>query len=300
MKNLTISIITILVFFASCKKDSNVEKSGYFILTELKKSNSVKSGIMTDSITTTFALGDIKASKEFYFILSNGGNNPITDIKISSNNDAFQIAPNMLTNLLGKGSLFSDFIPIISLSVIHGIRLNGVGYTDLLPMNENSAEITITGKTIEGGESINLKSTFRFSVNAKVMDIKIFDGGNECNLLNPTSSVMFAQNYGGLGSIRSYKFNSQSFKIKNIGNVTMTVHSYNLGGVTQTIGEVFDLSPLQDKTITLKSRSTVFELDGDGTITDNSRIILGDNGKGYFEVELSDSIKRSIITRFPN
>lgn len=291
MKKIVILITSTIILITSCKKEHKIEefKSGYFILSELKRED-LKSVISenSDSIKTSFMLGDIKASKEFYFILSNGGNSPISDIEIISDNESFQIIPNIISSLAGKGSKSNDFIPLLSLNVIHGIRLNGVGFTTLLPMNKSEAKITVIGNTAKDGNSIHLKSVFSFTVNAKVMDVRVFANDSEINLTDPKSSVMFSKSYGGLSTIRYYQISSNNLKIVNTGNVNISVQTYkNMSSGIETKSEYFDLIPSQSNTMKLTDGLTLFELDSDGTITDDSRIQLGSDGKGYFAILLN-------------
>jgi hypothetical protein len=145
-------------------------------------------------------------------------------------------------------------IPLGSLGIIHGTQLNGVGFTTLLPMDENSATLTITGRTVENGDTIDLSSDFDFSVHAKIMDIRLFEGEQEISLTDPVGSAsMGGVNYGGLGFIRYYHFTSNGMTIQNAGNVDIDIH-------------VLEMDPLN------------------GTITGDARIQLGNDGKGYFAI----------------
>ena len=57
--------------------------------------------------------------------------------------------------LPGKELLGSNtIILLIALEVVHGTQLNGVGYSELLPMGENLVTLSITGKTIENNDTI--------------------------------------------------------------------------------------------------------------------------------------------------
>lgn len=289
MKQTIIYLSLFLFALSGCKKDEeNIKpKSGYFILTEIKNPN-IKSTqtIYDEPIITEFLLGDLKASKEFYFLISNGGENPIFNVNLITDNIQFAIAPENISILAGSNSEVNDnIIPLISLGILHGIQLNGVGYTDLLPMGENSAILTITGKTIENEDTIDLESNFSFKINAKIMDISIYSNGQEINLLNPTGVGTFG-NFGSLGIIRYYRVTSNSIEMENIGNVDININGTTIDDIgTET--DLGDIALLQNHTvnINLSQHFTVLFLDSDGTITNDSRIQLGNDGKGYLAIE---------------
>jgi hypothetical protein len=279
----------VLLIITACNKDEETRTTepGYFLLTEIKNPG-LKSTQLTaaDSAKSEFQLGDLKASREFYFLLSNGGDSPIFDIRLESDNPQFTIAPENISKLPGNDpSGDAVFIPLISLCIIHGRQLNGVGFADLLPMDLNSATLTITGRTIENGDTIDLISEFDFSVNVKKMDIRLFENEQEIDLLSPDGGGMFAFNYGGLGSIRYYLLTSGNFTLQNTGNVDIGIRlneSDSLGNSASPRDTVL----LQHQSIDfeLSLNHIVLTLDSDGTVTDDARIQLGNDGKGYFAI----------------
>jgi hypothetical protein len=233
MKHLVIIVIVMQVFFISCnkeddiiekKKDDIIEKKepGFFVLTGLK--TSVKSSY-TDyqlkSAQTDFDLGDLKASMTHSFILVNGGDQPIFDIVLNTDNPAFTISPGAISLLEGNARFDntsgSGFIPLISLGIIHGTHINGFGFTDLLPKGINTSLLTITGKTIDGNDTIEISSEFEFTVNAKVMDIKLYANNSEIDLTRNYEG--WSTTLGGLGFMRLYNVNTDSLEIENTGNV---------------------------------------------------------------------------------
>jgi len=273
-------LFLLLIAVLSCKKDDVVvqTKPGYFVLTELKSPH-LKSATI-DSVKTQFLLGDIKASKEYFFILSNGGDQSIYNVGFQSDNPAFKIFPEKINELAGSKAA-SNLIPLISLNVIHGTRLNGIGYTNLLPMNMNSATITICGKIIENGDSVEIKSTYSFQVNARVMDVSLFQDDKEIDLTKPFAST--SSNLGGLGFIKMFRVSYANVTLQNKGNVDINSTSYtqDLSGAMVKGKPVmaFAGQPLQ---MDIKKGFTIIELDSDGTITNDEKIQIGNNGKGYF------------------
>lgn len=279
MKTVFFSFWIIMFSLLACNKEDNNDpqpKPGSFVLTELKQSG-LKSA-NTDSIKTEFNLGDLYASKEFYFILSNAGDNPIYDVRFVSDNPAFTITPSYISTLYGSNSN-STMIPLISMGVTHGVKLNGVGYTSLLPMNENSATFTVTGNIEENGKMVEIQSKFRFNVNAKVMDIALYDNESEIDLFKPAFSM--SSNLGGLGFIRGYIFTTTEMKIKNIGNVDINFTVYPRGKKDAT----YSLKVDSIAQVTLNQPNYYIELESNGAVTDDSKIQLGNNGNGFFSFE---------------
>jgi hypothetical protein len=290
MKHLVIIAIVMQVIFISCnKEDDIIEKDkddiiekmepGFFVLTGLK--TSVKSSY-TDyqlkSAQTDFDLGDLKASMTHSFILVNGGDQPIFDILLNTDNPAFTISPGSISLLEGNARFDktsgSGFIPLISLGIIHGIHINGVGFTDLLSKGINTSLLTITGKTIDGNDTIEISSEFEFAVNAKVMDIKLYVNNSEIDLTKNYGGS--STTLGGLGFMRLYHVSSGNLEIENIGNVDIDL----------TYGSDNEiLMPNEKKQIEMSAgKIMIFGLDGNGTIADNNRIQLGNDGIGYFTV----------------
>ncbi len=290
MKHLAIIVIVMQVIFISCNKEDDIienekddgiemKEPGYFVLTELK--NSVKSSTIDSQLKSAqagFDLGDIKASMQYSFILMNGGDQPVFDITLKTNNPAFAISPAAISVLEGNvrfdNTSGSGFIPLVSLGIVHGTRINGFGFSDVLPMGTNTSVLTITGKTIDGSDTIEISSDFEFTVNAKVMDIKLYANYKEIDLTKNYGG--HSTTLGGLGFMRTYWVSSGKLEIENTGNVAidLTYESNN---------EM--LEPNEKKQIEISGGSNMtFSLDGNGTIADNNRIQLGNDGIGYFMI----------------
>ena len=296
MKHLFIILIVMQVFFISCnkeddiielKKDDIIEKKdpGYFVLTVLK--NSVKSAYSESQLKSAqsdFDLGDLKASMQYSFILVNGGDQPIFDIVLNTDKPAFTISPGAISLLEGNGRLDntsgSGFIPLISLGIIHGTHINGVGFIDLLPKGINTSLLKITGKTIDGNDTIEISSDFEFTVNARVMDIKLYVYNSEIDLTKNYGGS--STTLGGLGFMRLYHVGTGNLKIENTGNVDIDL----IYGSNFTYGSNNEiLEPNEIKQIEISAgQNMIFGLDGNGTIADNNRIQLGNDGIGYFTV----------------
>jgi hypothetical protein len=288
MKHVVIIAIVMQVFFISCskeddiidkKKDDNIEKKepGFFVLTGLKTSvKSAYSESQLKSAQTDFDLGDLKASMTHSFILVNGGDQPIFNIVLNTDNPAFTISPDAISLLEGnarfENTSGSGFIPLISLGIIHGTHINGFGFTDLLPKGMNTSLLTITGKTLDGNDTIDISSEFEFSVNAKVMDIKLYANNSEIDLTRNYEGS--STTLGGLGFMRLYNVNTDSLEIENTGNVDIDL----------TYGSNNEILEPNEKKQIKNINKMIFRLDGNGTIADNKRIQLGNDGIGYFRI----------------
>ena len=289
MKQITIYLAIILLSISACNKDDEQRqsKAGSFLLTAINNTNVKSASIISNSpVKNEFLLGDLKASKEFFFLLSNGGDNPIVDIRFKTDNPQFTIVPESISSLSGKSSTDNDnFIPLISLGILHGTRINGIGYTDMLPMGENTATLTITGKTVENGQTIELESKYSFTVNAKKMDISLSVDGNPIDLLSPSGTAGSGRNYGGLGALRIYEVKSSTLTIQNIGNVEISLTQIEMAnnGTLKTL-DAIPILPDQSANINIIERFNVLSLNSNGTITDDSRIQLGNDGKGYLSI----------------
>ncbi len=290
MKHLVIMAIAMQVIFISCNKEDDIientkddiiemKEPGYFLLTELK--NPVKSSTIDSQLKSAqagFDLGDLKASMQYSFILVNGGDQPIFDIALTTDNPSFAISPGAISLLEGNARLGntsrSGFIPLISLGIVHGTRINGVGFSELLPMGINTSVLTITGKTIDGSDTIDISSDFEFTVNAKVMDIKLYVDNSEIDLTKNYDGA--STTLGGLGFMRLYRVKPGNLEIENTGNVTIDL---TYGGNKEM------LKPNEKTQIEIFGGSNItFSLDGNGTIADNNRIQLGNDGIGYFMI----------------
>lgn len=284
-----LSILAMLLTISGCKKSTETQtipkSSGYFVLTQMKSDNELKSILKNtfEDPSPGFDLGEIKASKEFYFILTNGGEEPIFDIQLSSSVPAFQITPSEISYLPGRttinGGTEGGFIPLITLGVTHGIRLNGVGFAPLLPVNSNSAIIRFSGKTLNNEDTITVSQDFEMSVIARVMDIRFFDGQAEVDLAHPTGGA-FTLGPMGSKTYRLYNISNGSLEVENTGNVPILVSTYE----HNTFLDSIRLEPGIRKAVTVVNLSNIHALvfDGQGTITHPERIELFDEGKGCF------------------
>jgi len=161
----------------------------------------------------SFDLGNLKASKSFYFILSNTGDTSLTNITIESNNENFEVFPKSIEKLAPAGQ--DGVVPLLELGIIHGNRLNGLGFQSLLAMGDNTVEVTIKGKTFgeNGEEDVTLKAQVKLF--AEVMDIEVYINDQ----IQPYRDAV--GNYLNVGDLNE----NQVFKIKNTGNVDINLQN---------------------------------------------------------------------------
>lgn len=128
MKTLNhIAPVILLVFIlSSCNKnyeEVNEKKPGYFVLAELNNNKSSTLESSKSISASNFDFGDLKASKEFFFLLVNGGDEPIFNITLSTDNSQFDVNPSQLDELAG-GTIINNaestgIVPILTFGIKH-------------------------------------------------------------------------------------------------------------------------------------------------------------------------------------
>ena len=235
-----------LSVLVSCKNKNGVDPEGSnpgtFDLTQLQGNKRIRKQVINGvtyvpyyaasanrnqrtTNTVSFDLGRIKASKAFYFILSNTGDQPITNVTIESNDPQYEVFPKSIDNITPAKE--GGVVPLLEVGVIHGNRLNGVGFQGLLPMGDNTITLNIKGKTRDEGGEIDVDLVAEARLFAEVMDVEFYVDEEK----HPYKD--------GLGNYASvYLKKGQVFKIKNTGNVEIRALFYNKGGsVTQFLAD---------------------------------------------------------------
>ena len=184
-------------------------------------------------VSITFDFGNIKGSDKFLLILQNSGGEPITDITITSSNPAFLVEPGSIDvlDVIGKQSI----VPILSISVLHGTALQGVGYVPLLPMGDNESTLTVSGTTTDqtgGAVAVSVSATLK--VFALVMAFQVSDADGVIDLSKGTSAD---SSYTFLDSI------DPPAAISNIGNVDISVMQTDVTFSASTTVQNLTVSP---------------------------------------------------------
>ena len=174
--------------FIGCKKDDEQQpasQSGYFIVAASQNSSSPGARTAGGRTDTRFNLGPLRASREFMFMLSNGGNKDIFDITLSGDNQTFEVFPQNIQRLAGKET--GGVTQVVTVGVIHGVQLHslpGQWLAPNLPKGLNEATIAVKGKTLHGRDTIEVTGDFIVSVDAQVADAKIVCGNQDVNPQN--------------------------------------------------------------------------------------------------------------------
>jgi|GEM_PF-2973319 len=202
--------------FIACKKDSEhqpAEQSGYFVVTGTSSSSAASGRTTGAKADTYFNLGSLKASKAFVFMLANGGNKDIFDITLASNEPAFEVSPQRLQRLPGRGS--SGIVQLITVGVTHGVQLNspiGQSQAPNLPKGLHETRIAIKGKTLVDKDTIEVTGDFTVAVEALVVDAKIVCGGQDV-----------VRNADQWGNEYWYVYPVKTVQMVNTGNVAIKV-----------------------------------------------------------------------------
>lgn len=292
MKNLL--IIAIVLFTISCKKDNTDDNgtAGHFLL---KLTTSLKSGMAgSNANSTDFNLDTLKSSRSFYFLLSNTGQNDITEITITSDNAAFTPVPSKVKVLAGsKNNSASGFSQLISLDIEHGLRINGIGYANLLKQGNNVCRLTIKGFTSNGTSVVTVSLETNIKIFAKVMDIELWAGNSKYDLFKPSYQALVLGPPFNNTLMNAYKYDGlKPIIIKNIGNTKIDVTSYE-NGTVNTVIESFTIYPNGSKELIMpndqnKSKQAFIQLDAMGTVVDRNKISQGASGCAYFSMVYSN------------
>lgn len=277
---------------AACDDNNNeAQKSepGYFKVSQIQSPAS--DGRQKESVQTgpaaIFDLGNIKASKDFYFLLENGGDGPIFDIELSVDNAAVSVSPKKITTL--NSSQTGNVIPLVSVGFTHGTQLNGIGFTNVLPMGSNSTTLSITGKTLVNGDTVSLQTDIALTVFAELLDVQLFEDQTEIDMTKPESFPGISPDQ------RTYVASSTPLRMKNTGNVDVAVHfdrhtrvhgpNPNQDYADESAGD-FVLTPGQTETLPLNSYDIEhyadwyqFTIEGNGAIADPNRNFIPLSGK---------------------
>jgi len=251
------------------------------------------------SSATSFDLGTIKASQNYYFLLSNAGDIPVTDVVITSTNGSFVVSPNKFDEISPQKNNY--ITPIIKVSVTHGVSLNGVGFTDsLIPMGNNECIINIKGKTKDqDGNPVNINVNVKLKLYSEIANLELLDGNNTVDMAIPLQTTWFS-------TYLTKQYQCRVPSIVNSGNVDISVTNYKLvwGTVSFTEIEKFTLKPNESKVLSYQVlytdngyyyKTINLKIDGSNTITNYNRLQLQSDGNSYISItNLSNDFSHSL------
>ena len=240
------------------------------------------------SATASFDLGEIRASRDFYFLLRNAGDNDITDISLSSSSDSFDVSPGSIASLASGEDV--EFLPIIRVSAIHGIALDGYGTTDVMSMGTNTSTVAVAGTSAAAdGTTEDVTLDVALTLEALLMDVELYCDGIAMDLSDPEGSS--SSSLGGIGWLPNYRCPGGVMTLENIGNVDIELSYYQGDDLERTETLAAPTSDEAGDLITVADGSDednlywILELAGNNTIGDADRLSMGDNGRAYMIVE---------------
>ncbi len=301
--------IACLLITSSCKKTSDEETRqfeekrapGFFTLAALdSRSNKT---LKSSNNTLNYNLGEIKATDNFDFILTNGGDMPIFDINLKVNDESiYNITPKSI-NVLPSNKFINysneiGYIPVVSFEVIHGINASGIGYADLLDPGKKTAELTISGKTLSGIDTVEISSVFKLDYSPLIMDFVFYRSGERLTLSDFDTYYFLGNTVGDfLDHIIYYVESNDNMQIENIGNTTLEVvvtERYRATSIsTDSYGQTMTFSLAPHETTSLNylsnpSNKHTYHLDlsvnGFGTALNSEFLKLQSDGKAYISI----------------
>jgi len=302
---LLLTVLISLSLLANCHKKNEVNpeknKPGAFDLNQLQGNKRIRKQVINGityvpyyevakstnknqrtTNTISFDLGKIKASKTFYFILSNTGDQPITNVTIESNDLQYEVFPKSIDNI--SPAKEGGIVPLLEVGIIHGDRLNGLGFQRLLPMGDNTLILNIKGKTRDTGGEIDVDLVAEASLFAEVMAVEFYIDDQK---------QPFRDDVGNYK--HSYSPRSQIFKIKNTGNVDIKLQHHVFTKESLMVPVIDEFSILQaGQTVEfpngLQRLSTTFMLgrvfmDGNGAAVDPNQLVFSNLKPNVFDID---------------
>jgi hypothetical protein len=239
---------------------------------QLVAMNGLAKGAAANSYT--FSLDTARSSFQQYFILQNTGDVEITDIELTTNNPNFTFSPSRIASLAPSEG--ASVIQVIKLNVVHGKRLDGVGFGDYLTAGPVSVNVVIAGETLDEeneviavGDSVTLSTFAQVAAFSVTTPDSTFDIGS----MHPglTFGAPFSQT-----SVPHYYIPVDSaglITVKNTGNVALTVRRWEPNGFTPL--STLTLAP--DSSFTLTGMA--LEFDAHGVTFSPSTLPVLSNGK---------------------
>lgn len=276
--NISFSFILIMIALSSCNKINDPGNFNLQQITYLKNNTETIS-----ESSKNFELGDLYASKEFYFILSNAGEYPITNIQIVSDNEQFLISPSNIDTLYPSDNSLNQPITI---GILHGRVLNGIGTAPILLLGENNSTVTITGTTFDGRDNIEISFEALLSVNAKIADLSVITSYSEIDMTSYCHSSLGVE-------IGHYTFcinPTEYVTFENTGNVNLDIElEYNDTIAYEYETLEFSLQSGENYKINKSNISRLHVIfEGENAVTNPDKFITTDNqGKNYFSIDVN-------------
>jgi hypothetical protein len=236
-------------------------------------------GLKNSSDSMSFDLGGIKASRDFYFEIRNTGTVDVTNIEIASSNPQFTISPQTLAVLRPQDS--SQVSMILRVSTVHGVALDGTGFTEVMNAGTNTSQVSLSGQTRDANDApVAASASATLKVNAKLLDIKLLASTGVVDLTKP---VMHGNSsLGGLGWLPMYYCPGSAATMVNTGNVAIR-YTYFIQDVAISAPGTLDVGDTLVVPASMYSTNgnCTIGLDGNNTIADHNKFTIGNDGSVY-------------------
>jgi hypothetical protein len=231
-------------------------------LAPLAKNNDPEIRLDGEPLNVDFNMGSLNKTSTYLFELVNTGSTDMTNISLETNNAAVTISPSIISVLSPSNS--GSVVPIIQVTVQHGLSANGIGTAPTLTAGELAFNIyattlganasthpdnydggIITDYEAYGGE--NPSATSSIGVNVKIASLVMTTGfqagpGVVCNYTNIFGEQPTLTDTNGVVTVQGWHLDNIHFwgdelppdvqqggqiQIVNNGNTTLTVDIYD-------------------------------------------------------------------------
>ncbi len=225
-----------------------------------------------DSSSYVINLDTIKSSAQDEFILQNTGDFDVKNIRLTTDNPNFYFSPSTIADLPPSKS--SPILQVIKLNVIHGSRLDGIGFDSVLAAGANIANAHIAGSTVNfRGDSLPVSQSVQVKVFAQLVNIAVYDSTTPIDLATSLygNATTTSDNYP------DFRTPNGTLRIVNTGNVPFTVEVF-----PNTLSPaVFSGVIPCDSGFTVHAPGSFVEIDAGGVTSNPFILPPSTNGKFY-------------------
>jgi len=260
--------------------------------------------------TSYIDLDSIHSSQKFLFEIKNSGQEPISNISLSlTSNDSslsshWSVSPKSI-NILSSNfdtsnsdSFSQSIIPILQVSINHGINLNGTGWNGLLKSGDNFATFNISGITRffrDSTDTIGFYDTIKLSQSLKVFayvtDFKILAFDTNNNVIDTVNDNNISQKITkNLMTSNLWNLSHYKISIINTGNSNFTIQLNKLHWDTSR------WLPINTDPINFKPSDTLIYLPQ----TTNDSIVLNNNSGSINTIFYFNSVSNIIYNLTKN
>jgi hypothetical protein len=242
--------------------------------------NGLAKSAVTATGSTIITLDTARTSFQQYFILQNTGDEPVTDIELTTDNPNFTFSPSRIAVLNPSAS--ASVLQVIKLNIVHGKKLEALGYGGFLTPGTNTVEAVISGVTFDDGDTVEVEEDVTLSTYAKLARIGVITQGTSRELPSLPNGYTGLGNNWGLtphyyAPIDSVTNPDNTISLKNTGNVPLLVRRWETTGSRDSL-PTFVL----DVDSSFSFTSVILELDAQGVTFAPAGMPLSDAGTARF------------------